>query len=77
MSSACAVTEREGRSVCRAGGVIPNELVSGAVFDPRMRRERSHAAVLFNETPPGLARRLDDDMIVVEQAVGQVGRPPT
>jgi hypothetical protein len=42
-----------------------------------MRRERSHAAVLFNETPPGLARRLDDDMIVVEQAVGQVGRPPT
>lgn len=77
MSSACAVTEREGRSVCRAGGVIPNELVSGAVFDPRMRRERSHAAVLFDETPPGLARRLDDDMIVVEQAVGQVGRPPT
>ena len=75
MSSACAVTEREGRSVCRAGGVIPNELVSGAVFDPRMRRERSHAVVLFYETPLGLGRRLLDDMIVVEQAMGQVAFP--
>jgi len=75
VSSACAVTERDGRSVCRAGGVIPNELISGAVFDPRMIRERSHAAVLFYETTPGLERRLLDDMIVVEQAVGQVAFP--
>jgi hypothetical protein len=35
-----------------------------------MRRERSHAAVLFYETTPGLARRLLVDVIVVEQAVG-------
>ena len=54
---------------------MPNELVSGAVFDPRMRRERSHAAVLFYETPLGLGRRLLDDMIVVEQAMGQVAFP--
>src|SRR5918992_5077868 len=57
-------------SVTRASSLIPARLRFD-LCDPRIRAERCDAADLGHEALPRGARRIDDGLVVLEQAVGE------